>query len=692
MEAYQCFIRTETFRNKEGCNMNHTGQRKKNKSTVAIKKIVIHTLTSAAYIVFFLLCAVAGMRIQAQAAGMRADTVAAAGTQVLADPDGDGKTDSVSVQDLRDGNDAYTQVTAWMDGLAHAQKDYEGAYASFVTAGDLTGNGKADVLVVRCVQEGYRELELSVLHLEDGRWEAYPGRLVHHGELDVQQPFDFTDSWHDTYIGAAIVQKDGKNMLRLIMLPDADAPETMICTDVSYNNDVVSCDADAFSDDADRWIVEDAQVIKNDPAGRNYKNLLGDAYACQEQAMRKAVTYAESGGQDPKLRPKKNTSDADEAAVMEIIAQQEAAGVRISTNLADERFYTWSVCDGAYRLTGICWDDDVIDDPQLTGSISFAGLPELRSLKLRGSRLTQIDLGGNPVLEYLNCGCSQLKEIDVSHNPLLKTLYCYDNQLTSLDLGGNPKLQRLNCAHNQLTEINTDQNKELEELSCGQNLIEKLELLQNPGLKALDCTQNRLKELDVSRNQQLEELSCGSNQLKKLKMAQNKKLGLLDCSINVLTDLNVSQNTGLYYLDCHGNRLKALDVSRNQKLGALCCGNNRLKALDVSHNPKLAVLDCGNNFLKELDVSRNGRIEEMICSGNRLKTLDVGGCPVLHRLDCARNQLGHLKLGSKKGFFVELVCEKNQLKKLDISGIRLWEDGIFRHDRQVKIIGAADRR
>lgn len=629
----------------------------KHKFTVIMKWSMIHMLSSAIGTAFFLICAVNGMRIQADAAGMQADTVSAAGTQVQADIDGDGKTDRVSVRDLRDGRDAFTQVTAWMDGFAHAQKDYEGAYASFLTAGDLTGDGKADVLVVRCVQEGYRELELSVLHLEDGRWEAYPGRLIHHGDIDVQQPFDFTDSWHDTYIGAAIVQKNGKNLLRLITLPDAETPETVICTDVSYYN-------------ADGWRVEDAQVIENDPDGRNYKNLLGDAYDCQ----------------DPKLRPRKNTSDADEAAVMEIIAQQEAAGVRISTNLADERFYTWNVCDGAYRLTGICWDDDVMDDPQLTGSISFAGLTELRSLKIRGSRLTQIDLSGNPALEYLNCGCSQLKELDVSHNPLLKTLYCYDNQLTSLDLDGNPQLQRLNCAHNQLAEIHTDQNKGLVELSCGQNLIEKLDLLQNTGLKVLDCTQNCLKELDVSHNKQLEELSCSSNQLKQLGLAQNKKLGSLECSINVLTDLKVSHNTGLYGLDCHGNRLKALDVSHNQKLGALRCGNNRLKALDVSHNPKLAVLDCGNNFLKELDVSRNGRMEELICHGNRMKTLDVGCSPILNRLDCARNQLVHLNLGSKKGFFVELICEKNQLKSLDLSGIRLWEDGIFRHDRQVKII------
>jgi len=83
-------------------------------------------------------------------------------------------------------------------------------------------------------------------------------------------------------------------------------------------------------------------------------------------------------------------------------------------------------------------------------------------------------------------------------------------------------------------------------------------------------------------------------------------------------------------------------------------------------------------------------MEELICHGNRLKTLDVGRCPVLNRLDCARNQLARLNLGSKKGFFVELICEKNQLKSLDVRGIRLWEDGIFRYDRQVRIIRAAN--
>lgn len=277
------------------------------------------------------------------------ENAAVYGTTVQADIDGDGKSDSVSVQDIRDRGDAFTRVTAWTGGHARAQEDYGGHYASFLAACDLTGDGKAEILSVRYSQEGFGELELSVLHFEDGEWKAYPGRFVHNGEIALHQPWDFTDSWHDTYVGAAVVKKDGKNLLRFIVLPDDKDAETVLCVDASYYS-------------ADGWLVEDVRLVDNYYEGGKDKILLQEAYVHQHKAMQQAARDAvsDAGEDGQKVRPKKTSSDADKAAVMKIIEQQRAAGVLISTNLEDALVYTWTVLGNERRLTGINWEDDEI--------------------------------------------------------------------------------------------------------------------------------------------------------------------------------------------------------------------------------------------------------------------------------------------------------------------------------------------
>ena len=75
--------------------------------------------------------------------------------------------------DRRDAG--FTTIIANVNGVDVAIKDYRGYFESTVTTGDLTGNGKADVLLksaTRGTDSG--TVNISILYLEDTEWVEYP--------------------------------------------------------------------------------------------------------------------------------------------------------------------------------------------------------------------------------------------------------------------------------------------------------------------------------------------------------------------------------------------------------------------------------------------------------------------------------------------------------------------------------------
>lgn len=184
-----------------------------------------------------------------------------AGTEISVDLDGDGKEDIVRVVDngdidglAKDG----TRLIANVNGVDTAIKDYEGyVYGSRITTGDLSGDGKADVLLERYIfGSNYGATEIYILHLEDSGWVEYPYSFIHNPNIDSEQPDKFGDVKIDnkrpidSYIGATIFEKDGKTMVRFISLQyEVDDESTVKCTEASYRED--------------GWYIEDIRLIDN---------------------------------------------------------------------------------------------------------------------------------------------------------------------------------------------------------------------------------------------------------------------------------------------------------------------------------------------------------------------------------------------------------------------------------------------
>lgn len=241
------------------------------------------------------------------------------GIEVRTDIDGDGQTDRVRVYDTAREDYGNTQVTATLSDGSDFFIDYPDSWAaSYLITGDLSGNGAADVVVVReYIGSTYGGCEVSVLHmgqddLGENGWEEYSGRLIPNQELeikwidwdnytgdyipdadyDLRQPEGFGPAYADfACIGAAVIVKDGKTMLRLVSLIEAQE-EIVKCIDCSWRED--------------GWFIEDMQILYNYSGGGWKDKLLGLTFSPAMGGSAPAQSgeirdYAKDSGTSPLL-------------------------------------------------------------------------------------------------------------------------------------------------------------------------------------------------------------------------------------------------------------------------------------------------------------------------------------------------------------------------------------------------------
>lgn len=188
------------------------------------------------------------------------------GIELRTDLNGDGKEDKVRVVDIRDGDAAFTQITANVNGEDVAVKNYDGYYASTVVTGDLSGNGKADVVLLRGVYtSNYRAVEISILHLEGTKWVEYPYNFIHNPNTSIEQPvsFEAEESWlnGDLYIeGATIFEENGKTLVRFIQLLPEEDDETVNVIDASYREE--------------GWYIENIRTVDHFYVGDRFRKIL----------------------------------------------------------------------------------------------------------------------------------------------------------------------------------------------------------------------------------------------------------------------------------------------------------------------------------------------------------------------------------------------------------------------------------
>ena len=173
------------------------------------------------------------------------------GIELRTDVTGDGISDRVYVIDNNDILITNVGLETADGRLAYFYYDDEMWSASSLVSGDLSGNGVADIVVMRISFGMHGTGEPSVLHVTEGEepgslmWQRYPENFIHNPTIDMDQPDKFEDIG---CVGATVIEENGQHLLRLIALDM-----------VVFDDDTVQCIDCSLQDDG--WYIEDMRTI-----------------------------------------------------------------------------------------------------------------------------------------------------------------------------------------------------------------------------------------------------------------------------------------------------------------------------------------------------------------------------------------------------------------------------------------------
>lgn len=180
------------------------------------------------------------------------------GIELHVDVTGDGRPDRIRVFD---NNDALRTSVGLTDASGvEAWFEYEEDMwaASELTSGDLSGNGAADIVLMRYSNGMHGTGPFSVLYVEEEAgsfvWREYPGIFIQNPAIHREQPQTFGDI---EYRGAAVVEKAGRHYLRLTAMDMDYFSETGGADD--SRNLYIDC-----SWQGDGWLIEEIQVMTGD--------------------------------------------------------------------------------------------------------------------------------------------------------------------------------------------------------------------------------------------------------------------------------------------------------------------------------------------------------------------------------------------------------------------------------------------
>ena len=173
------------------------------------------------------------------------------GIELRTDVTGNGLPDQVRVYDNNDT--LITSVTLTSANGEEAQFDYnEELWASsYLVSGDLSGNGAADIVLMRTTNGMHGDGPVSVLHVtKEGAfgkliWREYSDAFIHNPSINMGQPGTFDDI---ACVGATVVEQSGRYFLRLIALDMEDSEgDTVQCIDCSLRGN--------------GWYIEEMQTV-----------------------------------------------------------------------------------------------------------------------------------------------------------------------------------------------------------------------------------------------------------------------------------------------------------------------------------------------------------------------------------------------------------------------------------------------
>ncbi len=175
------------------------------------------------------------------------------GIELRTDVTGDGLPDRVVVYD--DTQALTTQVALYTADGRETWFSYEEDLwaSSYLVCGDLSGNGAADIVLMRGTFGMHLVGCPSVLYVTETSgefvWQEYPEIFISNPAIVREQPGTFDDI---ECLGVTVIEKEGRSYLRLVAMDNEYFAE-------SYDDDQVLC-IDCFWQ-GEGWYIEDMQAV-----------------------------------------------------------------------------------------------------------------------------------------------------------------------------------------------------------------------------------------------------------------------------------------------------------------------------------------------------------------------------------------------------------------------------------------------
>lgn len=336
----------------------------------------------------------------------------------------------------------------------------------------------------------------------------------------------------------------------------------------------------------------------------------------------------------------------------------------------------------------------------ISGTISFADLTHLKTLRVQHNLMTTLDVAGCSALEELwahDCytssdyskanrpfrniilkGCAALSFLHIEDNHLdaldlsdcaaLDYLKATDNCFPSLDVTHCPKLRILQCRKNDnLTGLlDLTHCPVLEELWASETNLEGVKASNNAALNYIDVHATALSALDVSGCKALRKLYAHNTGIRSLDLSASTNLELLWIKFDQMQELDLTHCPNLTELQAGGNTLQTLDLSKCAELRTLEVNNNQLLHLDLSGCTALETLQANHNLLTNLDLASCSALKQIDVLGNRLTSLNVNACPALTTIQASENELASVAC-EKCSELYYFYAEDNQLTAIDLT-------------------------
>lgn len=236
------------------------------------------------------------------------------GIELRTDVTGDGIPDRTYIIDNNDILITSVCLETADGGSTQFSYDDEMWADSYLVCGDLSGNGAADIVVMRISFGMHGTGEPSVLHVTEGEeqdslmWQRYPENFIHNPAVDMDQPDKFEDIG---CVGATVIEENGRHLLRLIALDmEVFDDDTVQCIDCSWQGD--------------GWYIEDMQTVEGYYTENKVDELLRNnnfySTAEEESTDTEAIEADEAKGMDyflTKLLEGEKTVSTDASTYMQ---------------------------------------------------------------------------------------------------------------------------------------------------------------------------------------------------------------------------------------------------------------------------------------------------------------------------------------------------------------------------------------